>query len=109
MVPVSEAGLVVALQIVFTLQYALQVVTLKNCGHLVMNIIFKMTSLVNMTESGCANESKLKKLNGSFQNQEEQASTSGPPRRSRKQSPPIWEPLMLKKVPRGNPKGWRSN
>ena len=40
-----------------------------------MNIIFKMTSLVNMTESGCADESK----NGSFQNQEGQASTSGPP------------------------------
>ena len=32
-----------------------------------MNIILIMTSLLNMTESGCADQSK----NGSFQNQEE--------------------------------------
>ena len=43
-----------------------------------MNIIFKMASLVNMTESGCAHGS----INGSLQNQDEQASTSGLQRRS---------------------------
>ena len=58
-----------------------------------------MTSLLNMTESGCVDQSK----NGSFQNQKEQASTSELPPRRRKQSPPIWEPLMKKKAPRGNP------
>ena len=65
-----------------------------------MNIILTMTSLLNMTESGCADQSK----NGSFQTQEEQASTSGLPRHRRKQLPPIWELLMKKKAPRGNPK-----
>ena len=65
-----------------------------------MNIILKMASLVNMTESGCADQS----INGSFQNQEEQASTSGMLRRSRKQSPPICEPLLLKKAPRVTPR-----
>ena len=70
-----------------------------------MNIILEMTPLVNMTKSGCADQSK----NGSFQYEEEQASTSGLPRNRRKQSPPICEPLMLKKAPRGNPKGWSSN
>ena len=55
-----------------------------------------MTSLLNMTESGCADQSK----NGSFQGQEEQA---GLPLRRRKQSPPIWEPLMKKKPRVGEP------
>ena len=54
-----------------------------------------MTSLLNMTESGCADQSQ----NDSFQNKEEQASTSGLPLRRRKQSPPILEPLMKKKAP----------
>ena len=66
---------------------------------------FNNDVLLNMTESGCADQSK----NGSFQNQEEQASTSGLPRRRRKQSPPIWEQLMKKKAPRGNPEPWSSN
>ena len=48
--------------------------------------------------SCCADQSQ----NDSFQNQEEQACTSGLPLRRRKQSPPIWEPLMKKKSP--NPK-----
>ena len=63
---------------------------------------FKMMSLLNMTESGCADQSK----NGYFQSQEKQASTSELLRRTcrRKQSPSIWEPLMKKKAPRGNPK-----
>ena len=38
-----------------------------------MNIILTITSLVNMIESGCTDLSK----NGSFHNQDEQASTSG--------------------------------
>ena len=61
---------------------------------------FKMMSLLNMTESGCADQSK----NGYFQSQEKQASTSELLRRTcrRKQSPSIWEPLMKKKevIPR---------
>ena len=52
-----------------------------------------------MTESGCTDQSQ----NDPLQNQEEQASTSGLPLCRRKQSPPIWEPLMKKKAPRGNP------
>ena len=40
--------------------------------------------------SCCADQRQI----DSFQNQEEQASTSGMPLRRRKQSPPIWEPLM---------------
>ena len=56
-----------------------------------MNIILIMTSLLNMTESGCADHLEQK------WNQEEQASSSGLPRRRRKQSPPIWEQLMKKK------------
>ena len=53
-----------------------------------------MMSLLNMIESGCADQSQ----NDSVQNQEEQASTSGLPLRRRKQSPPIYIALIYIKV-----------